>query len=243
MKRLTPATALVLFSLAALLVCTEMARGTSQCPVVKISCMDSAGCATSITFTAEVSNAATTANLSYNWTVSAGKITSGQGTSSITVDTTGLAGSSVEAVVQVNGLPETCVGRATCATALICDPGPERLDEYRNISFKDEKARLDKFAAALENEPTAQGYLICYGGRRGRAGESQQRCERAVGYLISRRNRDASRVVTVDGGYKEVLTVELWVVPSGVTSPPASPTVDPREVRFIKGKPKGRGRR
>jgi hypothetical protein len=37
--------------------------------------------------------------------------------------------------------------------------------------------------------------------------------------------------VTVDGGYKEDLTVELWIVPSGANPPTASPTVDPSEVK------------
>jgi hypothetical protein len=45
-----------------------------------------------------------------------------------------------------------------------------KIDEYGNIRFNDEKARLDNYAIELQNDPTAQGYLICYGGRRaGRA--------------------------------------------------------------------------
>ena len=76
----------------------------------------------------------------------------------------------------------------------------------------------------------------------GRVGEAQRRCRRAVSYVIRRRGIEASRIVTVDGGYREDLTVELWVLPPGATPPTASPTVEPREVRFIKGKPKGRAR-
>ncbi|MBC7930623.1 MAG: hypothetical protein H7Z38_08650 [Rubrivivax sp.] len=243
MKRLTLATALILFSLAVPLVCTEVAWGTSQCPVIKISCMDSAGCATSVTFTAEVSNAAAGANLSYNWTVSTGKITSGQGTNSITVDVTGLGGTTVEATIRVTGLPGACEGKATCATNLICDPGPERFVEYGNIRFNDEKAQLNNFAAALQNDQTTLGYLLCYGGRIGRANEAHRRCKRAAHYLVGRRSIDARRIITKDGGYKEELNVELWVVPSGMWPPPASPTVDPGEVRIIKSRARGRTRR
>jgi hypothetical protein len=244
MRRLTLAIALVLLSLATPLVFTDAARDTRQCPTVKISCVDAAGCATSVKFTAETSGAAIDAKLSYNWTVSAGTIESGQGTSSITVDTTGLAGISVEATVQVTGLPEACAGKSTCATALICDPLARKFDEYGNIRWGDEKGRLDNFAVELQNEPTAQGYILCYGGKVGREGEARLRCHRAVAYVVSRqRGIEASRIVTVDGGYREDLTVELWVVPSGWTPPAASPTVDPREVRFIKGKPKRRARR
>lgn len=242
MRRLTTTIALVLFPLAAPLVFTDAARGTQQCPTVRVSCMDTAGCAKSVTFSAEVSGSAADAKLSYNWTVSAGTIKSGQGTSSITVDTTGLAGISVKAAVQVTGLPETCAGRATCATALICEPGPERFDEYGNVSFNVAKARLDNFAAELQNVTTTQGYLVCYGGRRSRLGEAQGRCNRAKNYLVKMRGIDVRRIVTVDGGYRETAAVEMWVIPSGFFPPAASPTVDPREVRFITGKLKGRAR-
>jgi hypothetical protein len=46
--------------------------------------------------------------------------------------------------------------------------------------------------------------------------------------------------VTVDGGFREDLTVELWIVPSGATPPENSPTVDPSEVQTIQPR---RGRR
>ncbi len=45
-----------------------------------------------ITFTAAVGDAGAL-SLTYNWSVSAGTISSGQGTSAITVDTTGVGGS------------------------------------------------------------------------------------------------------------------------------------------------------
>ena len=33
-----------------------------------------------------------------------------------------------------------------------------KFDEYGNIKFNDEKARLDNYAIQLQNEPGAQGY-------------------------------------------------------------------------------------
>jgi hypothetical protein len=118
-----------------------------------------------------------------------------------------------------------------------------KIDEYGNIRFNDEKARLDNFAIELQNDPTAQGYLICYGGRRGRAGEAAARCDRAKNYLVTTRGIDASRIVTVDGGYRENLTVELWVVPTGAQPPTASPTVQPSEVTTAPARAPRRGRR
>ena len=90
---------------------------------------------------------------------------------------------------------------------------------------------MDNYAIELQNDPTATGQIICYGGRKGRTGEAQRRCDRAKDYLVNTRGISADRIQTVDGGYKEDLTVELWIVPSGATAPQASPTVDPSEVQ------------
>jgi len=62
----------------------------------------------SMTFTANISGGSQE-SVTYLWTVSAGKIASGQGTPSITVSTTSeMAGTNVTATVQIGGLDERC---------------------------------------------------------------------------------------------------------------------------------------
>ena len=216
------------------------------CPTVDVSCPSDSNPGEPITFTASVTGGDANVTPTYNWTVSAGTISSGQGTSTITVDTTGLEGTSVTATVDVGGYDRSCPTSDSCTTAIGRRPEerrPTKVDEYGNIRFNDEKARLDNYAIALQNEPGAQGYIICYGGRRGRQGEAQARCDRAKNYLVNERQIDASRIVTVDGGYREELTVELWLVPTGATPPTASPTVDPSEVQTVNPRRPRRGRR
>lgn len=147
------------------------------------------------------------------------------------------------ATVEVGGFDRTCTETASCTTNFIYDPGSRKLDEYGAIPFKDETARLDSFAAELVNDPTAEGYLLCYGGRRGASGAAQRRCERARGYLVSARGIDLRRLVVVDGGFREQAAVELWLTPSGSTPPIATPTVDPAEVRPAPRPAAARGRR
>ncbi|MCA1683555.1 MAG: hypothetical protein LC708_00245, partial [Actinobacteria bacterium] len=216
----------------------------TPCPTVTVSCPDTATAGQPVTFTANVSGGDSATTPTYNWTVSAGTISSGQGTSSITVDTTSITGNqSITATVDVGGYDRSCNATASCTAGVPAPINARKIDEYGNVKFNDEKARLDNFAIELQNNPGAQGYIIAYGGRKGRAGEAQARADRAKDYLVNTRGISADRIVTVDGGYRENLTVELWLVPAGATPPSATPTVDPSEVKTTTGPARRRGGR
>jgi hypothetical protein len=187
------------------------------CPNVTISCPDVQQAGAPITFTASVSGGTPGVTPTYNWKVSAGQILSGQGTQTITVDTTGLAGQPVGATVEVAGYNLEC--RASCQSSVPAPPNPTKFDEIGEIQRDDEKARLDVFAIELQNSPGAQGYIIAYGSRNRRFGTGQQRGNRAKDYLTQTRGIDASRVVVLDGGPRATGTMELWIVPPGATPP------------------------
>jgi hypothetical protein len=238
MKRLV--LAITLASLAALPLGGAAAPRPRECPTVSVSCPDMISGGTPVTFTATVGGPAELTP-TYKWAVSAGTITSGQGTGSITVDTAGVD-NSLTATVEVGGLPESCQNSASCSASIFrC--GLTKIDEYGNISFNDEKARLDNFAIELLNDPTAVGYLVGYGGRRSRRGEALKRLERAKHYLVTVRGVTSERLVTTDGGYREDLTVELHIRPQGAQPPMPVPTVDPNDVVFIEPAPRRRARR
>jgi len=191
------------------------------CPPITSSCPDSVDQGQPITFTANVGNGTPPAS-SYNWTVSAGTITSGQGSTSITVSTDNLGGQNVTATLDVAGLDPSCPHTTSCTTAVKGPPArPRKFDEYGNIRFNDEKARLDNFAIQLQNEPTSQGYIIGYGSC---DAEGLTRANRAKDYLVNTRGIDASRLVTVDAGCLPELQVQLWLVPQGATPPTGDAT-------------------
>src|SRR6266566_2277311 len=161
------------------------------CPTVSVSCPSDVELGSPITFSASVSSGMT---VTYNWSVSAGAISSGQGTSSITVDTAGLGGQTVTATVELGGLDPSCSRTASCTTSVKAALAPAvKFDEY--------------------------GYIIAYGSC---AGEAQARVDRAKDYLVNTRGIDAGRIVTIDGGCRSDLSVELWIVPTGATPPAAS---------------------
>ena len=195
--------------------CSDCRPPVVPCPTASVSCPDTADPGP-ITFTANVSGGPGTQT--YNWSVSAGTITSGQNSSSITVNAS--AGQTITASVELGGLDPSCPHTFSCTTAIKPPPPNSRkFDEYGNIRFNDEKARLDNFAIQLQNEPTAQGYIIGYGSC---DDEGQTRANRAKDYLVNTRGIDAGRLFVVPGGCMPELKVELWIVPSGATPPAAS---------------------
>lgn len=112
-------------------------------------------------------------------------------------------------------------------------------DSYGNISWQDEKAHLDNFAIALQQDQNLIGYIIVYAGRRACVGEAKDRARRAEKYLVEIRGVQENRIKWIDGGFREEVTVILQPVPSGAPGLMASPTLKPTDVRIIKNcKPK-----
>ena len=221
--------------------CPGCVEPPKPCPNVSVSCPSDVEAGQPITFTASVTGEG--GPWTYNWSVSAGTISSGQGTSTISVDTTGIGGQSVTATVSIGGADPSCTGTtASCTTSVRPPPRePTKFDEYGNIRFNDEKARLDNYAIQLQNDPGSTGTIIVYGSC---AGEAQQRGDRAKDYLVNTRGIEAGRITVVDGGCRSDLTVQLWIVPQGSTAPAAdsSGAISPcPECRRAPRRRRGRG--
>lgn len=106
-------------------------------------------------------------------------------------------------------------------------------NSYFDISFSEEKRHLDNFAIELSHETESVGYYVIYAGRRARAGEAQKRGERAKKYVVEKHGINAERIVFIDGGHREDLHIELYVLPRDALVPPAVPMVAPSKVQII----------
>lgn len=197
-----------------------------------------------LTFTAKVAGLDSGIKLNYEWTVSVGTIEGGQGTDTITVETVGIAGQSVNATVKVTGINTACANSAS-QEMRVAGCGHIRIfDQYGNIDFEEEKARLDNVASQLENEPEVKAYIVAYGGRITFAGEAVERADRAKNYLTGKYNFLDDRIITIDGGYREDLTIEILLWPKEMEQPPiASPTLGPEDVQIIERPTKSKPRR
>jgi hypothetical protein len=190
-----------------------------MCPSIIVSCPDKVMVNQSVTFSASVTGGSPNITPVYHWTVSAGRIVAGEGTNTITVDTTGLGGQSIKATVTVPGY-DALNCSASCAVSIQPEtPGCRKFDVCENCRFNDEKARLDNYGIELQNDPTATAYVIVYPGRGGKPGDVLKHTTRIFDYLVNSRGVDSRRIVTRVGPARSQPTVELWICPQGAKAP------------------------
>ncbi len=192
-----------------------------------------------LSFKASVGVNAGKVSPTFAWSVSQGRIVEGQGTDTITVELPPGAGGEVVAKVELQGYSLECPVEALAAHwKTTVGVTHFKLDEFGDIRQGDTKARLDNLAIELQNNPTLQAHLVVYGGRSGPRGQMTRRALQLKTYLTETRGVEAARVFTIEGGFREELSGELWLSPLGSPAPPVSPTIDERYVT-----PKGDVRR
>lgn len=185
-----------------------------------------------ITFAAQNAVTSSTTPLNYKWIVSpsTAKVTSGLGTDSITIDTTGLGGQTVSATLDVTDdiYGEKCFQNIAINTRVIKQkvPEPRRFDEFESQAFDDDKARLDSFVIELQNNPDTQGYIIMYQGT-DKTSMRSRRVEvlnkRTLDYLVNTRGIDPRRIWIVEGGKRAKTMYDLWIIPPGAQPPVPAP--------------------
>lgn len=209
----------------------QATQAQASCPTVKVSCPEELKPGEALKFTANVAGGDQNVETTYNWLVSAGSISSGQGTPTIEVDVSELPHKeTVTAKLVVDGFARSCSTAASCTTTVSRRFESSKVDEYPTVTPDTENARLNAFAKQLQEKPDSQAYILVYGGRHSLTGAARAAANRIKSHLVKNGGIDANRIVTVDGGYKEELAIELWVVPPGALPPFAIPTVDPSEV-------------
>ena len=211
----------------------------SPCPFpVNISAPNQVTEGEIITYTADVSYSGNAA-LRYTWKVtpSSARIISGAGTSTLNVDSTGLGGQRITATLTADdGSSDPACAQSAQAVSIIAPIKKvaivaREFDECVNCTFDDQKARLDNLAVELQNDPSTRAHIIAYGGRKSPLGQVERLMKRARDYIVMQRGIDASRLVIVNGGFREEDSVELWVVPSGAAAPQPTPTVQAGEIK------------
>ena len=171
--------------------------------------------------------------LRFAWRVSGGRVTSGLGTPTITVDSNGIGGQMINAELDVNDdvYDNRCRQVISVPTLVekippppvIEPPKPFRCDEFEARTADEDKARFDNCVIQVQNTPDAQLYLVIYPGtdRLSTTRNTYDRIsKRALDYIVKERGFDPRRISIVRGSPRTKTTYEVWIVPPGATPPP-----------------------
>jgi hypothetical protein len=205
-------------------------QSTRECPTITMETPAQVICpGAEVTFTASVEGVAQNTRQSFKWTVTTGRIISGQGTPTIKVSTLEASPEAsyqgIGATVEIGGIDTGCSNVAACAVQMSPFCPDRKVDEFGDLSFDEEKARLESLITRLQSDPDTFGLIRAHSSSCARMSEAEARLERIRDYLVNLRGLD--RIVTKDGGCqagdRDELMIELWVMPT--KAPPIPPPI------------------
>ncbi|MDQ3801366.1 MAG: hypothetical protein M3384_18240 [Acidobacteriota bacterium] len=169
--------------------------------------------------------------INYRWRITpeTARVTSGgNGTASVTVDSTGLGRQTITAELDVTDdvYGPTCMQKNTVNVPVMPEerivPEAIRCDVFESTSFDDDKYRFDNCVIQLRNRPDAQLYIIIYQGT-DRLSRTRTTADlvrrRTMDYLVRTRGVDPRRIQIIMGGTRPRTSLELWIVPPGASLP------------------------
>jgi hypothetical protein len=174
---------------------------------------------------------------SYRWEVSGSRIITGQGTAKIAVELSEPPSSGVgviNAKIIVDGGPPE-FGRSESCTLKV-DPKcarPKLFEQYGGISLKDERPSLDRLARYLKGEGSASfAFIVVYAGQESCFWEAEWRANKAKQYLVETYKIEANRIITVDGGFRAKVNMDIFTAERDSCGPFPSPTVTVNSVHL-----------
>jgi hypothetical protein len=113
------------------------------------------------------------------------------------------------------------------------EPKARKVLEFGRINSGYLYALLDSLAVELQNEPTAEAYAVIYPAKNARPNAAHREGLRIKQYLITNRGVSPDKIKTGNGGSREKMLVELWLVPPGAEVPKITP-LEPEKIDLTK---------
>lgn len=142
-----------------------------------------------------------------------------------------------------------------------------KIDEFGRIPCGDFMARMDNLLVTFQNSPDSEIYVVYYGGRFRKENLKWNPEKRRYdliklhfphrddglnwaksiplflttynSYRIEIRNLVKEKIILLDGGFREDVNVEIWIVPKRAKPPESTPTIDEKYIKFRNDKPFG----
>lgn len=135
-----------------------------------------------------------------------------------------------------------------------------QIDEFGILPCGDMLARLHNLYLESQKTPDSKIYVIYYGGRFRKEhiwSKKGARIQLKYPHRIDALNRAKAiplllttekpyagnnfeeRIVLIDGGFRQNMETELWIVPNGAALPVPTPTIIEKDIKFKADKPYG----
>ncbi len=98
------------------------------------------------------------------------------------------------------------------------------IDEFSYGNREDMMLRIDNFTNNLQNDPTAEGYVIIKGDKK-----SRTKAEKEIKDYLKQRQADFNRFVFLSGEGSKQALIQLWLVPEGADPPEAKESAEQKE--------------
>lgn len=157
-------------------------------------------------------------NTKVKWTVSYGKILSGEDSESIKVENLSSAGMETIAIAEVIGLPERCEKTAS-ASYLICpvSPASEKVDEFGKVTSNNLKEKIKKLSQKLKENPNSTAIIVKSPAKNANKLNVYRKLQLILDHLKSdeiNEERINFQIVSNDDE-----TTEFWLVSAGAAIP------------------------
>lgn len=175
-----------------------------------------------LVFTVAVRDYNYSGKLTYNWSISAGTIISGQGTAMVRVNTSKLDGETVTATVELRGLPAKCQSVASSSAEII--PAAQIVVSGTFTNGQELKNAVQRFITATSfKDPTVMGTAFIYLYKRSSTTESANKIFKDVIASAFEYNKILPyQYKIVDGGIKKLSFYEFYLVLPGGQEPKPS---------------------
>lgn len=159
--------------------------------------------------------------IGYKWTVSGGKIVSGQRTAELIIVTPPeMIGETTIALVEISGLPENCPNTAS-SSHVICPPPlvvSRLIDEFSENSSLIKKENLEKIKIELENDSLAKAYIVEKFKRGTSSKFIRQRIEDIYRYFYEN-SFISSQGINIQIFFAEKNSTQFWIMPERAEEP------------------------
>jgi hypothetical protein len=158
-------------------------------------------------------------DVTYNWTISAGTIISGQGTARILVNTKEASGMFITATVEIKGLPAKCPNVASASAEVI--PGAQLAVKGTFTNGQELKNAVQQFIAATGFKDTANtGTAFIYLYKAPNTTESAFNIfKQAIITAFEYNKIPPGQYIIADGGTKNLASYEIYLLARGMKEP------------------------